>query len=140
MPIVVPNEGELVALDYMLKDTSVTAGCVLRLYTNDYTPVAASTDGDFTEATFTNYAEVTLTRSSWNAAVTNGSGKAESSYGASPQSWTCGASGNTVYGYWVETTDVTPTILWAERFGTARVLADGDILNIQPKFSLSSEN
>ena len=123
------NEGELVLLDYMLKDTSVTAAYILRLFQNDYTPVATSSDGDFTEATFTNYAEVTLARATWNAAVTNGSGKAESSYGSAPQSWTCGATGNTVYGYWIETTDVTPTILWAERFGTSRVLADGDVLD-----------
>ena len=140
MPLVVPNEGELVLLDYMLKDTSVTADYILRLFQNDVTPDQSASDGTFTEATFTDYTSKTLGRATWNAAVTNGSNKAESSYGSSPQSWTCGATGNTIYGYWVETTDVTPTILWAERFATSRVLADGDVLNITPKFTLSSEN
>ena len=139
MPLVVPNEGELILLDYMLKDVSVTADYILRLFKNDVTPDQDSTDGTFTEADFTDYAEVTMTRANWQAAVT-ATGKGESSYGTAPQSWTCGATGNTIYGYWVETTDVTPKILWAERFATSRVLADGDVLNITPKFTLSSEN
>ncbi len=133
------NEGELRLLDYMISSTSVTAPYILRLFRNDYTPVEGSTNGSFTEANFTNYVPKTLARATWSAAVTNGSNKAEVSYGSSPQSWTCGASGNTIYGYWVESNDGTPIILWGERFGTSRVLANGDVLNITPKFTLASE-
>ena len=139
MAMVISDEGELALLNYMIKDVSVSDPMILRLFKNDYTPDGDATDGSFTEADFSDYAAVTLARGTWNAAVTNGSDKAESSYGSAAQSWTCGASGNTVYGYWVETNDVTPTVLWAERFSTARVLAENDILNIQPKITLSTE-
>jgi hypothetical protein len=52
------------------------------------------------------------------------SNKAESSYGSSARSWTCGTTGNTIYGYWVA--NPTNTVLWAERFAVSRVLANGD--------------
>lgn len=132
------NAGELELLDKMLKDAlSTNETYILKLYKNDYTPVDASTQTNFTEATFTNYAAFTLTRAGWNAAVTV-SNKAETSYTTSPRSWTCGASGNTVYGYWVIGT-TSNTCLWAERFATSRVLASGDVLNLTPKFTLNKE-
>lgn len=140
MPLVVPNLGELELLDKMLKDAlSADESYILKLFQNNYTPDATSAPGSFTEASFTNYLAKTLTRTNWNAAVVNGSGKAEASYGTTPLSWTCGTTGNTVYGYWVE--GATSAIcLWAERFGTSRVLASGDVLNVTPKFTLSSES
>lgn len=139
MALVVPNEGELELLQKMLKAAlSVDENYILKLYRNDYTPDANAASSSFTEASFTSYAARTLTRASWNTAVTV-SGKAESSYGASPQSWTCGTTGNTVYGYWIEGA-TSAKVLWAERFSTSRVLASGDILSIQPKFTLHSEN
>jgi hypothetical protein len=123
----------------MLKDNLSTGeDYVLLLFQNNYTPDADADDTSFTEATFNGYAARTLTRTSWKAAVANGT-VAESSYGSSPQSWTCGTTGNTIYGYWVEGTGGAD-VLWAERFATQRVLADGDVLNITPKFTLTSEN
>lgn len=139
MPLVVPNQGELELLDKMLKDAlSVDENYILKLYRNDYTPADVSAPGSFTEANFTSYAARTLTRTNWNTAVTV-SGKGESSYGSTPQSWTCGTTGNTIYGYWVEGA-TSAKVLWAERFSTSRVLANGDVLNITPKFTLASEN
>ncbi len=139
MPLVVPDQGELRLLDTMLKlALSTNENHILKLYQNNYTPVAASAPGSFTEATFTGYAARTLTRSTWNAAVTV-STKGETSYGTTPQSWTCGVTGNTIYGYWVEGS-TSAKVLWAELFATSRVLATGDILNITPKFTLVSEN
>ncbi len=77
----------------MLKDTlSTDENFILHLYKNNYTPVAGTTSTDFTEANFTNYVVKTLARATWRAAVTV-SGKAESSYGTTPLSWTCGATG-----------------------------------------------
>lgn len=137
MPLVVPDAGELKLLNTMLKlALSTNENQILKLYKTDVTPSASSAPGSFTEATFTGYAARTLTRSTWNSAVTV-SNKAESSYGTTPQSWTCGTTGHTVYGYWVE---AGGTCLWAERFSTSRVLASGDVLNITPKFTLSSES
>lgn len=139
MPLVVPDVGELRLLDTMLKlALSTNENHILKLFKSDSTPSADSAPGSFTEADFTNYAARTLSRSTWNSAVTV-SNKAEASYGAAPQSWTCGATGNTIYGYWVEGS-TSGACLWAERFSTSRVIASGDVLNITPKFTLSSEN
>ena len=137
--LIVPNQGEIELLDKCLRDAlSVDENTILKLYTNNYTPDANTAPGSFTEAAFTNYAARTLTRANWNAAVTT-SGKAESSYGSSAQSWTCGATGATCYGYWCEGA-TSAKVLWAEKFATARVLAENDILNLVPKFTLSSES
>lgn len=138
MALVVCRQGELQLLDKMLKDAlSTDENYILMLFQNNYTPDQDDASGSFTEATFTDYAARTLTRATWNTAQVNGT-KAESSYGTTPESWTCGATGNTIYGYWMEGA-TSGDVLWAERFATSRVLADGDVLNITPKFTLSSE-
>lgn len=135
MALVTPNLGELQLLDKMLKKAlSTDENYFLKLYQNNYTPDANSVPGSFTEATFTNYAVMTLTRALWNSAVTVG-GVAQTSYGSAPLSWTCGASGNTIYGYYVvgATSNI---VLWAELFATSRVLANQDVLNLTPQFTL----
>lgn len=133
------NVGELELLDKMLKDAlTVNEDYILKLFHTNVTPDQNSASASFVEATFTNYAAETLTRTNWNSAVTI-SNKAETSYGSSALSWTCGATGDTIYGYWVEGA-TSGTCLWAEAFATARVLADSDILNLTPKFTLNSEN
>ena len=138
MALHVCRQGELQLLDKMLKDAlSTDENYILKLFQNNYTPDEDDAVGSFTEATFTDYAARTLTRALWNAAQVNAT-KSESSYGTSPSSWTCGATGNTIYGYWMEGA-TSAAVLWAERFATSRVLADGDVLNITPKFTLSSE-
>ena len=137
MPLVVPDVGELRLLDTMLKlALSTNENHILRLYKNNYTPISTAALGSFTEADFTGYAARTLSRASWNSAVTV-SAKAECSYSA-VQSWTCGVTGNTIFGYYVVGSG--GTLLWAELFSTSRVLASGDVLNITPKFTLSSES
>lgn len=138
MALVVPNVGELELLDRMLKGgLSVKDGdYVLKLFKNSYTPTPTSTLGDFTEADFTNYASVTLAQSNWTAPATNLSGKAESAY--TQQSWTCGSIGNTVYGYYV-TGLVSGELLWAEKFGSEKALTIGDVLNLIPVITLSTE-
>jgi hypothetical protein len=137
MPLVIADVGELELLDKMLKDAlSVDEDFTLKLYQNNYTPVNTSVAGDFTVATFTNYVDKTLTRAGW-AAATTVSNKARSTY--AQQSWTCGASGNTIYGYYVIGA-TSGTLLWAELFPTPRVLANTDILTLIPVFTLNSEN
>lgn len=135
MSIYTPLSGDLQLLDKMLKKAlSTDENYILKLYQNNYTPDDTSGPGSFTEANFTNYAAVTLTRSGWNASVIV-STHAETSYGASPQTWTCGASGNTIYGYYVVGA-TSGVVLWAELFSTSRVLANQDVLNLTPKFTL----
>ena len=140
MALVVPQEGELQLLQKMLKVAlSTDETYILKLYRTNVTPNSATAKTSFTEANFTGYAARTLTRANWSAGVIYGSAAAEVSYGTTPQSWTCGTTGNTIYGYWVEGAASTK-VLWAELFATARVLANGDILNLSPKFTLQSQN
>lgn len=137
MALVIANVGELELLDKMLKDAlSVDEDYTLKLFTNNVTPSQSSVAGTFVEATFTGYVAKTLTRTGWSAAATV-SNKAESSY--AQQSWTCGATGETIYGYYVIATTST-TLLWAEAFSSPRIVADTDVLNITPIFTFNSEN
>ncbi len=116
----------------MLKDALTSdENYILKLFTNDVTPDQNFAVASFVQATFTNYVAKTLTRTNWNAAATV-SNKAESSYGTNPQVWTCSTVGQTIYGYWIDNGQGSPTLLWAERFSVARVLADGDVLNLTP--------
>ena len=136
MALIVPDAGELELLTKLLINTTDTENYLLRLYKNSYSPSGSTVIGDFTEADFTTYAEKTLARGDW-ASPSTVANKAESSVTA--QSWTCGASGNTVYGYYVVGA-TSGVCLWAEEFASPRILANGDILNLTPKFNLSSAN
>ena len=136
MALVVPDEGEIELLTKLLKNTVDTEDFIVHLYKNDYNPIAATTGTDFTEANFTNYVEKTIVRGDW-ATPSTVSNKAESSVTA--QSWTCGATGNTIYGYYILGSN-SGVVLWAEKFAASRILTDGDILNLTPKFNLSSAN
>ena len=138
MALVVSNSGALELLNDMLKLTSVTSPYLLKLFNvSTLTPSAAMTTADFTgkTATFTNYSIATLSRAGWVSA-TSSSNTAVASYG-SAISWTCGATGDTVYGYVVESVDGAQ-VLWAEKFSVARALGSGDVINITPKFTLTS--
>lgn len=136
MALVVPDEGEIELLKKLLKNTTDSENYLLRLYKNNYTPSGSTTETDFTEADFTNYAEKTIARTDW-ATPTTFNNKAESS--VTVQSWTCGTVGNTIYGYYI-VGSVSGKVLWAEKFASTRVLEDSDILNVTPKFNLSSAN
>jgi hypothetical protein len=133
--LVISNAGEVDLLDKMLKDALlVDEDYILRLYRNDYTPLSTSTTSDFTEANFTNYTAKTLTRASWSAASTV-SNRAETSY--SKQTWTCGTTGNTIYGYYLVGA-TSGTLLWAEKFSLPRVLSNNETFGLTPKFILDS--
>jgi hypothetical protein len=137
MALVVPNEGEIELLKKLLINTADTESYSLRLFKNDYTPDQSTSLGNFTEADFTNYALKTLARSDWGTPTMDANNKAQSQI--SVQSWTCGLTGNTVYGYYVVGA-TSGKVLWAERFNVSRSLGDGDVLNVTPVFNLSSAN
>ena len=124
------NEGELQLLDKMIRDhLSTDEKYILRLYKVDHTPADADSTSNYTEADFTSYAEVTLNRGSgaWDAATVSGT-KAEIEL-STQQSWTSGTTGNTIFGYYV-VAGTSNDLLWAEKFGTPRVLANQDVLNL----------
>ena len=55
-----------------------------------------------------------------------------SQYGTA-QSWTCGATGDTIYGYFIVGA-TSGKLICAEAFATPRTLASGDTLSITPIF------
>lgn len=130
MAAVVPNAGKKKLLELAVKETS-PENFSLRLFKNDYTPVAGSVAGDFTVADFTGYANATLTRASWGSATT--ADPSVIAYAA--QTFTMsGGSAQTIYGYYVVGA-TSGTILWAERFSSAITLAlTGDNISITPSF------
>lgn len=136
MSLVCPNVGEVVLLTDLLGNGN---NWTLKLFKNDITPAETDTDATYTEADFTDYAAKTLTRSvsgsTW-ATPTTSSGTTSSEYNSgTPQSWTCGATGNSIYGYYIVDA-VAGTLLIAERFASTRVLAENDTLNLTPKIEL----
>lgn len=91
----------------------------LHLYKNDYTPIAGSAIGDYTEATFDSYAAQAIVATDWGAvAVTAHVAEMQQN---TPCVFTAGAGPFTtedVYGYYV--TDSVGTYLWGERFATSQ--------------------
>lgn len=119
----------------------------LKLFSASHTPAETDTAGSYTEATFTNYTAVTLnsklsTSAGWatptSVSPTGGwSGEtnvAESTY--PQQSWTCGSTTNTIYGYFM-VGSVSGTLLWAEAFAASVVLISGAILQLTPRLGQS---
>lgn len=136
MALVVPNVGEVQLMTWALKGTSVTENLTLKLYTNNYAPVAGSNAGNFSECAIAGYSAKTLTRGTWGNPTTGGNGKAEMVYPA--QTFTFTASG-TIYGYYVVSASGN-VLLWAELFTPARSVNSGDSLAVTPKLVGSSEN
>jgi hypothetical protein len=103
----------------------------LRLYTNNYTPVQGSTEGNFTEASGNGYSAKALTGGSWTITPGNPSSAA---YAQQTYTFT-GALGN-VYGYFI-TRDADSKYQFGERFtdGPYNIVNNGDQIKITPNFT-----
>ena len=149
MALLCPREGNVQLLTDLL---GAGENWLLRLYHSNITPSETDTGSTYTaqEAIFTGYAAKTLTRtigtSNWNTPINAAptgwtpfgthTQVGRSQYGAAAQAWTCGATGDTIYGYFI--TGVTSSkLICAEKFGTARTLANTDVLNLQPMMELA---
>lgn len=131
MALVVPNQGEQIALEAFVGKTA-GQNLVLRLYTNDVTPGETNTEATYTEASGNGYAAITLTAANWT--VTPGA-PTEAAYAEQTFTFT-GALGD-VYGYYF--TQVTSgKLVWAERFTGApfNIANNGDQIKITPKITL----
>lgn len=137
--LVLANSGEILLLGIALDSTGGDENFSLRLYQNDYTPVATSDDTSFTECDFTGYSSKSLTRGSWGTATTDTNGDAAIQYGSTQTFSSTDGTPQTAYGYYV-TGATSGTLYWAERFATERILSNGDSLNLTPSVILKSEN
>jgi hypothetical protein len=136
MALKIPDVSQLTWLD-SLRSVFNGAGLVVRLFKNNYTPVAGSVIASFTSADFSGYTPGAL--GTLAAAATVG-GKASSTAGTA-NTWTkSGATGNDIYGYYV--TNAAGTVLyWAERGAGApySLNTNGEGLSVTPVITLASE-
>jgi hypothetical protein len=140
MALVTPNEGQL----ELLANALITSGFTgydywLDLYQNNYTPVQSSTWSNFTVANFTGYSQVSITRAQW-ATPTTVSNQATTSYSSNPVSWTCGTTGNTIYGYVIRGS-LSGKVLWAELLsGGPYTLVNGQDFDLNLNLTLFGSN
>ncbi len=124
MALVVPSAAEERMLDTIVNFVAPET-LVLKLYTNNYTPVEASLFSNFTEATGFGYAAVSLTAGNW---VTTQGNPSTAAYPQVTFTFT-GALGN-VYGYYITQT-TSGIAMWAELFtdGPYNIVNNGDQIN-----------
>ena len=132
MALVVPNEGEVQLLKQALGASAIETLNV-KLFCNNYTPVAASTGTNFTEAAGGGYAAKALTAASWTYA---GGNPTTASYPALTWTFTGALTTNpTIYGYMVVGA-TSGKVYWAELLTAAFTPANnGDTLTVTLNFS-----
>lgn len=135
MALVVPNTGEVIALEALVNKTA-PQDLSLRLFKNNVTPAETDVAGDYTVADFTGYSNAALTGSSWGAA--SGGAPSSIAYG-SQQTFTSSASqsAQSIYGYYLVQAS-SGTLVWAERFanGPYSISEIGDAIALTPAITL----
>lgn len=131
----VPDVSALYFLNTLLGNNSnPLGGATCKLFKNNYTPVAGSVLGDFTEADFSGYTSQALT--GWTTPATV---SAHARTTATALSWTkSGATGNSIYGYYVVNGS---NLLFAERDPNAPIAmtTNGDSYTVAISFTDASE-
>ncbi len=131
MTLTVPTEGELAQLAVLL-----AGNLYIGLYKNNLAISKATIFANLTQATFTGYAEQTLTGGAW---VTTGSAPSVATYAA--VTFLCSAAGTpeTEYGYYIRDGS---NKLWAvEAFPTARLIsAAGASIPVNPRITLADSS
>jgi hypothetical protein len=130
MALLVPNEGEIIALEAFVGKTA-GGDQNLKLFQSNTTPSETDTNATYTEATWTGYAAIAINGASWGAA----SGGAPSSIAYAQQTFTssAGSQSQNNYGYYVTQT-TTNKLKWAERFGDGpyTIVNNGDQIKVTP--------
>lgn len=133
MTLKLVNSGEVNALEYITAFSS-PENLVLRLFQNDKMPADTDTAADYTEATFTGYAALTLTGASWSVVAGDPSVAT-----CTEQDFTSSADQGmqTIYGYYL-TRVTTGDLMWVERLPTPQVIQNnGDRISITPRIEAS---
>ncbi len=148
MALLVPHQGDVQLLTDLLAGGALE-NWQLGLFNTNITPSETDTAATYTahEAVFSGYSRMTLTRgissTTWSTPVsqppsgsppwTGRSQVGHSQYGNAPQVWTCGTTGDTVYGYFIIGA-TSGNLICAEAFATPRTLGSGDTLSLTPVF------
>lgn len=135
MPGVVVNNGEKVALDYLVGKVTTVRDLQLRLFKSNTTPDESTVVGDLTEATFTGYAVITLTGANWTTAAGD---PATGSYAEQTFTSSADQTPESIYGYYL--TRVTDgDLIAAERFsnGPYVIANNGDTIKLTPTITVT---
>lgn len=131
MALVVPNVTKEAYLDDILGDN-----LILKLYSNNVTPVVTNVAADFTEVVGGGYASKTLLSVDWSTTLANPS---VATQGAQNFTFTGATSApGTIYGYFVVTS--SGVLRWAERFAAGVVPFTpivGSLIRINPRIALA---
>lgn len=132
MTLIVPNVGEVKALELYLKSENL----FLRLYSNNVTPGESDTIATYTQVSGGGYAQKTLTAASWTVSSGNPS---SGLYAAQDFEFTGATDApGTVYGYYV--VDGSNILRWAERFPEGVLPFSpvlGSLIRVTPRFEAS---
>lgn len=132
MPLVVPDDGEINMLGYIVNKIQPT-NLTVRLYSQ---PIDLTGDdfsaSDFSEVSVGGYASVTLTGSNWTISTVAGISSAVASNVTFNMD-----SGVDIYGYYVTSSE--DIIMWAEEFPSPpfRLPAEGGQVVIVPRVQLN---
>lgn len=132
MALLVPNQGEQIALEALLNKTA-PQNLDLKLFKSNTTPAETDTEATYTEADFTGYALVQLTAASWT--VTPGA-PTEAAYAQQTFTSSAGAQNQNVYGYMI-IQRTSGKLVYAERFsdGPYNIVNNGDAIKVTPKIT-----
>lgn len=133
MTIQITNNGELLALKYLIGELTSTERLKIKLFKNDITPDSDSVTGDFTEATFTGYASVLL--DTWT--ITPGT-TPEAVHSLISFESTADQTSENIYGYFIVRTS-TNDIVGSKRFTGAPYAMQnlGDVIAITPTLKVN---
>lgn len=108
--LVMPDEGEVVALKAMLGHTVAATPLTLRLFSNNHAPAHGDTNASYTEVSGGGYAAFALTGANWT--ITAGS-PSTAAYAAHSFTFTGTTTApGTVYGYYI--TDANSKVIVAQ--------------------------
>lgn len=139
MAFIYGNDGEKESLDSIFNNANHIANWKARLCKNDVTPSAASVLGDFTEADYSGYAQISIT-GGWTIPITEGGGKAEIRRVEIEYQHNGGGVDNDIYCVYV-VNSTTGKYIGAERLTSPpKAMTPSDpFLTWKPKLTLATE-
>ena len=132
MSLVFFNQGETIALEALLNKTA-GQNVKLKLFKSNTTPAETDTEASYTEATFTGYADVTLSGASWTM---TGGAPGIAAYAEQTFLSTANQATQSIYGYYyVQVT--SGKAIAAERFsdGPYAITNNGDNIKVTPQIT-----
>jgi hypothetical protein len=135
MALVIPNQSEADSLEVFVNKLE-PEDIILRLFTNDVTPGDSTTATDFTEASGSGYAAITLTGAGWDSAIEGN----PSTITHPEQTFTLTGALDPLYGYYM-TRAVSGRIVGAGRFddGPYTIPSGGGSVTVTPTIISQSQ-